>query len=721
MIKNALDLCLSSLLTAISFLIDHASNGDDNVNKRNVNPSSSSSSSSSSSVASDPNHSKSLKKVPVTISTSVHVKIASRIYATPIKLPLSKYITISPELFQTLLELDYCAARFEFEFVRCVSRRIRTLKEADDVQLVTVLFSETLMWALTVKLLSVQQLADRDPCVLLALPRLSILVGCRLLPDSLIGSNRLAVGHRLPFMFKSSRSELAYLCRQLYALRPDQLCRLTRWLGPNGLPNLIYNQKLSTRLLSNSEQCTNSNCTLQEEVHNEMKATTTTATTTTTINTPHESRLSLLSLITTTNSIPNHLNISYHKNYIWKTYLPGLHRLYKCISSVADRFAREYPTELRFILQKVVEMHDTSDEMEDICESSNSSSSSPMNNNDNTNSQIVDTISSVNKTDNIVDKNVEEIKTKLLIDEENEFDEELELNMFDLIANESKLHNLTNLFNWNEVMQHHYHHCTKGSSSPNQFDVDKLFQESNTYLRSCTTRSNNNNNDKYSCSIDSTTSDCSIKSLETIHKHTEVISSDGMVVVVSEKSIPSSNNVTTTSTEQIVDEIGLDIAACLNDNNDAETLMISSNLNSISQVNNNNNNNQTSTFSQRLQVLNLSVSFEGTQNPTDHIFNYLPAWQPDSPPSYHQNQIDSLKIENGADDDDEQDNNDDVVVGHSCASCNRPFTLIRRRHHCRRCGYIFCSKCCNYWQSIEGLATNKPVRICSECHEFLNS
>ncbi|VDP33979.1 unnamed protein product, partial [Schistosoma margrebowiei] len=124
---------------------------------------------------------------------------------------------------------------------------------------------------------------------------------------------------------------------------------------------------------------------------------------------------------------------------------------------------------------------------------------------------------------------------------------------------------------------------------------------------------------------------------------------------------------------------------------------------------------------------NLSISFEGTQNPTDHIFNYLPAWQPDSP-SY-ENHIDRLKIANHENDDDDDDfdsiNFDNLqcsyIVGRNCASCNRSFTLIWRRHHCRRCGHIFCSKCCNYWQSIEGLANSKPVRICSECHDFLTA
>lgn len=34
-------------------------------------------------------------------------------------------------------------------------------------------------------------------------------------------------------------------------------------------------------------------------------------------------------------------------------------------------------------------------------------------------------------------------------------------------------------------------------------------------------------------------------------------------------------------------------------------------------------------------------------------------------------------------------------VSRECYECEEKFTTFRRRHHCRVCGQIFCSRCCN--------------------------
>ncbi|CAH8865335.1 unnamed protein product [Trichobilharzia szidati] len=717
----------------------------------------------------DSHHSNSLKQSNSKVSTvnnnskiihtSVQVNIASVIYTTPVKLPSSELLTISPELFHILLELDHCSARFEFDFVKCVSRRVRTLQEADDVQMVAVLFSETLMWGLTVKLLTVQQLADRDPCVLLALPRLSILVGCRLLPDSPVGANRLAVGQRLPFMFSSSRAELAYLCRQLYALRPDQLCRLARWLGPNGLPNLIYNQKISTKLSSHIEQEENLNTTTSSELHtttnnNNAKVTVVNVTNT------HASQPTLSSLSPRSGgggSLPrNFLGTFYQKTHVWKTYLPGLHRLYKCISSVADQFAREYPTELRFILQKVIEMHDTSNEID--AESSGSTSENP-----NGEQEEEEERGQVEDEDN--DDNTKKGEGGAGAgdddDGETELEEEIEFNPFHMISmNERKIQDLANLFNWNKVMQfnkttscqqhdHHHHHHNKHQQEGQQSNLNQLFKEYSLHFRKYT---NSSTTDKCINSMESS-SHCSVKSSDCwLQKCTTggavaaaaatPRNDDNSISALRKDSISSSIE---DSVILVADEIGLDVAACLNhDDSDFERLTElgdNSKLKSTSPVkkkNNDNTQNQSSTFTQRLQLLNLGSPIEGIQNLNDSLlFNYLPTWQPDCPPSSssYRAVVNRSKLETdednnsthftdddiiGDDTDDAEDYQSDYIVGRQCASCNRSFTLIWRRHHCRRCGHIFCSKCCNHWQPIEGLASDKPVRICLECYEFLS-
>lgn len=58
-----------------------------------------------------------------------------------------------------------------------------------------MLFSETLEWALSLGLVDARQLSERDPLLFFALPRLAVLVGCLLLPNSPIGPNRLNAGY----------------------------------------------------------------------------------------------------------------------------------------------------------------------------------------------------------------------------------------------------------------------------------------------------------------------------------------------------------------------------------------------------------------------------------------------------------------------------------------------------------------------------------------------
>jgi len=45
---------------------------------------------------------------------------------------------------------------------------------------------------------------------------------------------------------------------------------------------------------------------------------------------------------------------------------------------------------------------------------------------------------------------------------------------------------------------------------------------------------------------------------------------------------------------------------------------------------------------------------------------------------------------------------------HDCFKCNIPFTFLRRRHHCRACGRIFCAECAPRTR-------NQYKRLCMDC------
>ncbi|RZC39224.1 DUF3480, FYVE, SARA and/or Mpp10 domain containing protein, partial [Asbolus verrucosus] len=54
----------------------------------------------------------------------------------------------------------------------------------------------------------------------------------------------------------------------------------------------------------------------------------------------------------------------------------------------------------------------------------------------------------------------------------------------------------------------------------------------------------------------------------------------------------------------------------------------------------------------------------------------------------------------------------------SCLHCDMKFTVIKRRHHCRACGYVLCSKCCSLKFRLEYL--EDVARVCNKCYEILS-
>ncbi|XP_075210178.1 lateral signaling target protein 2 homolog isoform X2 [Lycorma delicatula] len=51
----------------------------------------------------------------------------------------------------------------------------------------------------------------------------------------------------------------------------------------------------------------------------------------------------------------------------------------------------------------------------------------------------------------------------------------------------------------------------------------------------------------------------------------------------------------------------------------------------------------------------------------------------------------------------------------TCMACQAPFTVVRRRHHCRNCGKVFCARCSSNSVPLPRFGHLKPVRVCNRC------
>lgn len=53
-----------------------------------------------------------------------------------------------------------------------------------------------------------------------------------------------------------------------------------------------------------------------------------------------------------------------------------------------------------------------------------------------------------------------------------------------------------------------------------------------------------------------------------------------------------------------------------------------------------------------------------------------------------------------------------------CMSCEASFTVVKRRHHCRNCGKVFCARCSANSVPLPKYGHHKPVRVCNKCFMF---
>ena len=53
----------------------------------------------------------------------------------------------------------------------------------------------------------------------------------------------------------------------------------------------------------------------------------------------------------------------------------------------------------------------------------------------------------------------------------------------------------------------------------------------------------------------------------------------------------------------------------------------------------------------------------------------------------------------------------------ACPGCNETFDMFKRKHHCRRCGGVFCGDCTTDKVIPRRLRFIDPVRMCSKCQK----
>ncbi|XP_043924302.1 myotubularin-related protein 3 isoform X1 [Protopterus annectens] len=60
----------------------------------------------------------------------------------------------------------------------------------------------------------------------------------------------------------------------------------------------------------------------------------------------------------------------------------------------------------------------------------------------------------------------------------------------------------------------------------------------------------------------------------------------------------------------------------------------------------------------------------------------------------------------------------DHLAAH-CCGCDSKFWLASRKHHCRNCGNVFCSSCCNQRVPVPSQQLFEPSRVCKFCYNSL--
>ncbi|VDL92537.1 unnamed protein product [Schistocephalus solidus] len=649
---------------------------------------------------------------------------------------------LPPDFTDLLTELDQTMATFEFALVSTVSRRLRTLTEVADVHEVAVLFSETIMWALAVGLLDAGKLSDRDPMVLVSLPRLAIFVGCLLLPDSPIGPRHLTSGSPAPFMFADSVKELAYLSRQLTVLRADQLWRLACWLSPFGLSE---RETTSVTAAAAARASTRHNGRASKFASGASKPLHPNARADPTADTDNGYASGR---VKTQNTNGGGGGV---RPIMWNTL--GLHAIYKCISSVAGLFSTNYPTEYRDILQVVSRLDYPFMIVKGFCSSLLSCLAIEMNDSEEDGKSSVDNPDSCTPPTTPV--RLQPLSPIALIESSTDNVGSPDSSVSLLDEPEARLGfikgiDLRQLFDWNEVLFSPNRPCCRLLFEPS----GQLQQTHSSSLPTLSEKLPAREVTRPSLTYSATA--VNKLSLEALFPpHIEEVGLDVAAFLLEDGSVDSATrnspgegekgNSLTSSVSPKSLELALTVTGLLYTSH-SFTIIVSicaPFTKGPSQA----ASSTTAAPSARhhpLWSLLISSPVEGEAGETPNPAYPLPPWQPDTPA--RQRSISNTwvmaevpaaptTVSSNEDSDEGEDSETDQsrrsggltrwatapVIGKECASCKATFTLIRRRHHCRRCGHIFCGSCCCHWVPVESLGSLAPVRVCKECAEFVQA
>ncbi|MPC38082.1 Hepatocyte growth factor-regulated tyrosine kinase substrate [Portunus trituberculatus] len=63
----------------------------------------------------------------------------------------------------------------------------------------------------------------------------------------------------------------------------------------------------------------------------------------------------------------------------------------------------------------------------------------------------------------------------------------------------------------------------------------------------------------------------------------------------------------------------------------------------------------------------------------------------------------------------------DWADGECCHGCRTQFTMLKRKHHCRACGQVFCGDCSSKSSTIPKFGIEREVRVCESCYDDINN